>query len=469
MTEVKKFVLDDRSGDGPLLRKLPKGLGRFARAVVLSFRDRRQDRLVLVARRLFPTLQSLERAAMAEEQQLLSPMKFKQAYEDDRALERGLVLFKAARENGLIDFRTGPRRRVVANDDDRAMIGACGMSVAAAERFFLFRAARLIFKDQAKVKFNAKAMLTDHTVLPRLRMIASMEPASLPVLQSALGERFKELFYPENTDRLQAIARLRYYHVRGLAETLGTRTSDLAGWPPDFINAVAEALTCYEQVRDIGQYFLVVKGPMAVRALGKWGIRDVTEKVNEELTRHGRPKVVGNAYETDIHTVRNLLAGDFSLLMEQPPELLEAVRLMVVQLRKIEKRNDRADRVEEFRLFCKRYLPYMTPPILNALRLLDATADGPNDAALSISFREALGILEGLWTKEGLGRTFFEQIMPTAHGAKALGDLVEDLLVMKKRGSIKANTDIAAILSGSDLFDSHLVPFMKKVGFNTMM
>ncbi|MEO5375254.1 MAG: hypothetical protein H7840_13420 [Alphaproteobacteria bacterium] len=464
-TEAKKVVIDDRSGDGPLLRKLPREVARITRAIAVNFREQRQTRLVRASRRMYRTLQGLEEAAMPGDQRILAGMKFDAAFNDDRAIERCLLLFKVARENAVIEFRTGAKRRIIANDDERSMIGACGMSVAASERFYLYRAGRLIFKNHSKVRFNAKTMLTDHTVLPRLRLLASMEPDALPMLQIALGERFKELIYPENQVRLQAIALLKSYHVRGLYESLGARASDLAGWTPEFITAIAEALSCYEQVRDIGQYFMVVKGAPAIRALGKWSTRDVTEKVNEELTRRGRPKVVGQAFETDIGIVRTLLTGDFAALMEQPPELLEAVRIMVAQLRGITKKNERSDRIEEFRLFCKRYLGYMTPQILNSLHLLDV---GEGDAAPPISFREALGILEGLWSKEGIGRAFFEQALPTHHGSAALKNLVDDLLVMKQRGSIKANTDIAAILSGSDLFDSHLIPFMKKTSLGLM-
>ncbi|KAF0136265.1 MAG: hypothetical protein FD153_1953 [Rhodospirillaceae bacterium] len=61
---------------------------------------------------------------------------------------------------------------------------------------------------------------------------------------------------------------------------------------------------------------------------------------------------------------------------------------------------------------------------------------------------------------------FFEQFLPTTQGITAFRGLVKDLLVMKKRSSIKPNTDIAAILNGSDLFDSHLIPFLNRKGFS---
>ncbi|MFN3076976.1 MAG: hypothetical protein ABT940_08885 [Alphaproteobacteria bacterium] len=470
MDEIKKVKVDDRSGDGPLFRKLPKGVGRFLRVLLCQFRDQRQKRLHRATHRIYATLQMVEETAMPEGQRILEGKTFEEAFQSDECIERGLVMFRAGLEAGVIELRTGPRRVLVPPDRSRRVLGACGMSTASAERYYLYRAARLIFKEHTKVRFTTKGMLTGIAVLPRLRLLGSMSPEALFALQKGLGVRFRELFYPENEEKLRAVTMLKDFHINAINEALAAQSPDLVGWSPELIIAIAESFSCFEQLRDIGPYLLVLKGPSAVRALGRWNIRDVTEKVNEERTRRGGSKLAGNAYETDIGTVRNLLAGDFGQLMEQPAELLEAVRLMVVQLRNIEKKTERSDRVEEFRLFCKRYLSYMTPDILNALHLLDAELEGGDGSkAPPVSFREALGILEGLWTKEGVGRAFFEQSLTTAQGVKALKSLVDDLLQMKSRGSIKANTDIAAILSGSDLFDSHIAQFIDKKKILSMM
>ena len=463
MVDVRKAFIDDRGGDGGLLQRLPRHLARPVRHFALGLREQRQKRLLRIGRRLSPTLRALEEATMADQPPFLAGRKFGQAYGDDLAIERALMVFHAAREAGLIEFRTGTKQTVIANDDTTTTLGCCGMSIQAGERFFLYRAARLISRNHPQVKFSAKGMLNEPAVLPRLRMLASMEQTAVVMLQRGLGERFKEILYPENQPRFEAVTKLQGFHVRGLMETLGGRNTDIAGWTPEFLLAIAESLSCYEQVRDIGNCFLILKGPAAVRALGRWTIRDVTDKANEDATRRGGSKLTYKVYETDIGTVRNILGHDFGMLMEQPSELLDAVRLLVAYLRTIERKTERSDRVEEFRLFVKRYLPYMHPEILSALKLTDVGND--DEGQTPISFREALGILEGLWTKEGLGRVFFEQILPTPHGIAAMRGLVDDLLTMKKRGSIKPNTDIAAILSGSDLFDSHLVPFLNRKGF----
>lgn len=461
MAELRKVVVDDRGGDGEFLRRLPKGVARPLRKMVVHFfREQRQKRLMRVARRVYPALQVLEQA-LPEDQRILAAKTFEEAFFDDRAIERGLLLFRAAWENGAMEFRVGARRVVVEYGATEVLLGSCGMSITSAERFFLYRAARLIFSEQ-KIRFNAKGMLTDPSVLVRLRMLASMGGPAVNMLHRCLGERFKEIFYPEHHMRLQAIAKLKAFHIESLADVLGGRSPEVAGWKPEFIQAIAESISCAEQIRDIGNHILSVKGPAAVRALGRWYTRDITEKVNEERSRRSQTKLVGKSYETDIGIVHNILGGDFSLLMEQPPELLDAVRMMVSHLRTLEK-IERGDRIEEFRLWVKRYLPYMTPEVLDALHLTHV-GDGKDEdqAAPPVSFREALGILEGLWTKEGLGRAFFEQVMPTPHGATALRNLVQEVLTMKQRGSIKPNTDIKAILAGSDLFDSHLIPYMKK-------
>ncbi|MBF0095455.1 MAG: hypothetical protein HQL34_13050 [Alphaproteobacteria bacterium] len=460
MSDVKKIIVDDRGGDGPVLRSLPRKVAIHLRRLALSMREQRQKRLIRVVRRIYPALQALEQEQNPDGPHVLADLSFDEAFENDLAIEHGLILFRDAWDNEIVEFRRGPRRVAIPPGQDRKTLPCCGMSVTAAERFFLYRAARLIFKEQTKIRFNAKDVVTEPASLPRLRTLASVEPRAIVALQHGLGARFKELLYPENHDHLVAISKLPAAHIEALNEALGPRATDLAGWEPEFVTAIAESLTCPEQIRDIGQHILVLKGPAAIRAIGKWPIRDVTDKVNEEVTRRGGPKIAGKAYETDIGTVRNLLGGDFTLLLEQPAELLRSVLGFVTQLRSIEKKTERADRVEEFKLFSKRYLPYMTPEVLGALRLLDANEG--KDPATSISFREALGILEGLWSKEGLGRSFFEDVLPTPNGVQAMKSLVDDLLVMKQRGSIKANTDIAAILSGSDLFDSHISQFLNR-------
>lgn len=458
MSDIKKIVIDDRGGDGSILRQLPKKVAFHLRRLALRMSDQRQKRLIRVARRIYSTLQAFEQESNPEGPHYLADKDFDAAYEDDLAIEHGLVLFRRAWDSELIEFRRGPGRTPISAAHDRKTLPCCGMSVTAAERFFLYRAARLIVREQSKIRFNAKDVVTEPASLPRLRTLASVEPRAIAALQHGLGVRFKELLYAENHKRLVAISKLQAFHIEALNESLGVRATDLAGWEPEFVTAIAESLTCPEQIRDIGPHILVLKGPEAIRALSKWPIRDVTEKANEEATRRGGPKLAGNVYETDIGTVRNLLGGDFTLLLEQPAELLASVLSFVNQLRTIEKKSDRADRIEEFKLFSKRYLPYMTPEILGALRLLEASAG--NDSSSSVSFREALGILEGLWTKEGLGRAFFEDILPTPSGLQAMKALVDDLLIMKQRGSIKPNTDIAAILRGSDLFDNHIAQFI---------
>ncbi|KAF0136266.1 MAG: hypothetical protein FD153_1954 [Rhodospirillaceae bacterium] len=92
----------------------------------------------------------------------------------------------------------------------------------------------------------------------------------------------------------------------------------------------------------------------------------MTDKANEETTRRGGPKLAHKVHETDIGIVRNILGHDFGLLMEQPSELLDAVRMLVTYLRTLERKTERSDRVEEFRLFVKRYLPYMTSEVQDA-------------------------------------------------------------------------------------------------------
>ena len=68
--------------------------------------------------------------------------------------------------------------------------------------------------------------------------------------------------------------------------------------------------------------------------------------------------------------------------------------------------------------------------------------------------------MEGLFSKPGLGRKFFENALQTPEGVKALAQLKADIEEMRKRGSIKEDTDIRQLLQNSDILDSAVAPFI---------
>ena len=60
---------------------------------------------------------------------------------------------------------------------------------------------------------------------------------------------------------------------------------------PQYDQAIGENFTCVEQIGDIGEAFAAIEDPEALAVLGRWEIRDITDKVNEERASRGRSKI----------------------------------------------------------------------------------------------------------------------------------------------------------------------------------
>jgi hypothetical protein len=94
----------------------------------------------------------------------------------------------------------------------------------------------------------------------------------------------------------------------------------------------------------------------------------------------------------------------------------------------------------------------------DAMKALGMIGDRPT------TFGEALSILEGMFSKPGLGRRFFENALQTPEGVRALAGLKADIEEMRRRGSLKDDTDIKQLLSNSDILDGHIAPFINFKG-----
>lgn len=452
MAKRATTIITARRGDGKILRLLPNFIARPFRAVALKLRGQRQKRLELTVRRLYPTLQKIEKAAVPDGKKYLAGTSFANAQKDDLAIERGLILFDIAWEGGVIEVRDRKGQPLEHNSREDAT-AACGVEVSATERFYLYKAARIICKDHRKVDFNRKGMIKDVSALPVLRQLATIEPPGLDIMFEGMKLRFRDLLIPNKRPVADALSRLKPYHIRGLSEALDDRMADVIDWSPELIEALAEAFHCAEQISDLGPHIEILRTPDALKAIGQWHTKDATQKINEERARHGKP-TVDRAFETDIKVLRKLLGREFVLILEQPPPLLEAVGGMVKSLREVKPGKERTEKVDALRKFAQRYLNLMTPEALDALQLRSDDGD-------SLSFGDALGILEGLFSKPGLGNRYFKENLPTPEGVESLRCVVEQFKEMQRRGSIKPGTDVSAIIVTSDLFDGCVEKFMR--------
>jgi len=446
-TEIEKAVINDRIGDGSFLVKLPPPIAKIVRKLGLRNRNMRQTRLLRTCVRLLPTLRRLESSSFEADLRILNKYRFSQIMKHAQALERCLKMFTDGWASGAIEV-IGEEGTPLKAGEKRKVVGSCGMSVGDVERYLVYEAARSLMKRHPNFDLTASGFLNCSDPLTKLHKLEAMEPDALLRLQKGMGKTFANLFKPESEPLLNAIVKLKGYHVAGLQTGMGKRFGELLTWKPDFIEAITEAFTCPEQIKDLGENILVVTNPESLRAIGKWEIRDVTDRVNEERKASGHKSSGGPFYETDIGVVQRMLGREFSILMEQPAPVLESTARMVEKIRKITSKNDRADRIEEFKQFVSRYLTYLSADAVKALHM---SGDGD-----TIEIREALGVLEGLWTKERVGRKFFETHLKGPVGIEALDSLVKGLMDMKKRGSIKTDTNIASVIATSDLFDSHL-------------
>ena len=89
-------------------------------------------------------------------------------------------------------------------------------------------------------------------------------------------------------DWLNALTHVKAFQVRALGETFGPAVSEILDWDPLFLLAFAQSFSVPEQIRDLGLELRLVRTPEALREVASWDIRDVTDKINEELNKRGR-------------------------------------------------------------------------------------------------------------------------------------------------------------------------------------
>ncbi len=443
------LIIGDAEGDGPFLSVMPPPLNRIMRGGANRLHGVRIARLMRVAAEIYPILQKIEDRALPEDQKLLQGVSFQKALQDDEKIERGLRMFVSAWRSNFIRL-LDEHGKAVSPDKRRTHMAACGMTVEQAEMHFIDLALSRIFQSNPKSQRRLVGMVHDPEALPKMRVLSQFQVLCVTELVTGLGREAGEVLSHADPEVLYALATLKSYHLRAMRMVFGAGFKNIFEMNPDIIRAIGTSFFCVEQVRDLGDAIAVMQSPEAMQAVGAWETRDITERVNEERARRGQPELKGRSFETDISVGRRIIGQFFNTLMEEPPELISAFGIIVKRIRTMDK-VDRKEAIEEVRLFCDRFLEYMNTDAMKALGMI---GDNPT------GFGEALGIMEGLFSKPGLGRKFFENALQTPEGVKALAQLKADIEEMRKRGSIKEDTDIRQLLQNSDILDNAVAPFI---------
>ena len=455
MAGLKRHIIIDQTGDGVTLRWLPGPLSNLIRPLILKSRKQRQERLVRVANRLYPMLQALEEATMPADKQMLSSVTIEDACRDPNCIERGLVLFRVAREGGLLEIRQGGLKSApLKRSDYKTPVNVCGMSVSEGERFYLYRAGRLIMKRHPEVDLDNQNALGELRSLGHLRLLAALSPAVVVELQQVMKDNFALLFKEKFGPAIKVMRIYKPFHIRALRKALGSRFETVFEWDPERLQAIGESFECEEQIEDLGTYIELLEDPLAIRAFGTWEKHDVTARINAEREERNKPPLKHSVYETDVGFARKLLVNEFSLVVEKQASVIEAIGKRFAIERALEDPQERNAHLTAMKGMAKRYLKFLSPEAVDALQV-----GGNPKGGQTITMQEIFGILEGIWAKEGIGRRFFEEGMEGPAAPKALANIVASYLDMRNRGSLKEDTDIASVITGSDIFDVHLQPF----------
>lgn len=460
-----RITIEQTHGDSPWVGNLPAFLQGMARGFDGRGERGRDARMIRAVASIYPALCRLDRESQdskAEEDRrrlLLDGVPFGQAVNSDKAIERGLALFDQAWQSGAIALRASNGKLIPPNRG-KVLVPACGYSVDHVRAYFLDRAVRIILRRAPKIYERMVDDLTDPSILPRLRRIGSLPTGTLNELMRGFENNAKRALFDAGDANLEAIARIHVPVLAALRKTLDARFPDFLELDAAHLEAVAETFTVPEQVQDLGQSLLLVQSPDAIRAIGAWDIRDITERVNEDRDKRGLPPVKTSVHATDIRVMRGLLGSEFDHLMEYPAALLNVFGQSVREVRELDIAPRQA-RVEQMTLFCQRYMSYLSDEAaIMALFLLSPEDVARVPANKRPSIPEVFFILEGLWGKRGYGRKFFETVLGTPDGAKSLRLMMYDLVGLKDRGSVKTPEDLVQIVSNSDLLDSHILKYM---------
>lgn len=447
--ETPILIIGDGEGDGPVLSLVPPPFKGILRNVFNKMEGQRNVRLMRVVGDIYPILQRIEAKALPEGERRLSGVSLNSAMRKDECIERALRIFVSSWNSNvfrLIDT-TGKQ---VTPDKGRSFMGACGLTIEQAQMYFIDKAVKSIFRKNPKALKRLVGVIRSPEALPRLRVMSQFQQLAMTELIQGFGTSIGQALVEIDPEVLYAMATLKAYHLRALRQVLRSGFKNVASWQPDMIRAISVHFMCVEQIRDIGEAFGAITDPEAIATLGRWEIRDITDKVNEERASRGESKISGHKFETDIGLGDKIFGSWFAAMLGMPPDILEGLGNVVKDIRTSDK-VDRKDKIDRIQLFCDRYLEMLPLDVLRALGIVGKTPS---------TFGEALFICEGLFTKQGLGRKFFEGPLQTPDGIKALAALKEQVGEMRRGGSIKSEAEIQQLIQNSDMLDGPIAQYI---------
>lgn len=458
-----RITIEETDGDSPWVGSVPGFLRGMARTWDTRNDRHRDSRMVRAVGRLYPAVCEAEKKALDEGRLTGRPrlhgVAFERAVNDDRAIERGLAVFDEAWQAGAITLRAA-NGKLIPPHRGKVIVPACGYSVDHVRHYFIDRAARLILRRIPKVYERLAVDTIEPGMLPRLRRIGAIRPQIVEELLRGFEGNVRRALLETDDAVLDALIHIPAPVLSALRKSLETEFQALLNKDPEVLRAVADSFTVPEQVQDLGQGILLMDSPDAIRAIGQWDIRDVTDRVNEDREKRGMPPIAGPVHSTDIRVMRGLLGNEFNHLLEFPAPLLKVFGQSVRETRDLDLAK-RQNRVEQMTLFCQRYINYFTnEQAILALFLLNPEDLSRVPAAMRPSIPDVFFILEGLWGKKGYGRKFFETVMGTDEGAKSLRLMMYDFVGLKERGSVKTPEDLEQIVTNSDLLDGHIAKYM---------
>ncbi|GEO81579.1 hypothetical protein [Pararhodospirillum oryzae] len=452
-----RTVIGERLGDGDVIVALPGVLRGMGRRVGEWLPHARRRRLERALHRLFPRLALVEARVMGGQPLMLQGLNADEALTSPECVERGWVVFQAAWQAGMFVLRD-LEGDVIEFGKNGLETACCGLSMRDIEQNVVAITARHLFAGNESGLEKIGDVLGGIETLPKLRVLAELDPLRLEVFREALGPRFAQVLVGVSLEQLQALALLKPHALHSLRKAMGREFIQITEWEADVLAALAECFTVVEQYRDLGAYVTALKSADQVRVIGGWETRDVTDRVNQERVKQGKQRLKGRRFETDIAVIVHFLGVHFEELLEKSSELLDVIGRVVASTVRL-KGLERSERIEQIDTLASRYMVYLTPEMAEALRL---TVNNPMilgvegaDPMRNPSFAEILGILDGLWNKKELGRPFFEGAFQKPQGTKAIAGLVADFLEMKRRGSVKGE-EVDKILATTQLLDGSL-------------
>lgn len=433
MVTPPRAAIEDATGDGTVISLLPGALRARLRRKLLRRARFQERRLQRVGRAVLPVLHFIEQVAFPADRRLLDGRSFEEICHDSRAIERGLTLFDVAWQAGLINIRAEPGGPLLAAGDVYTVVGACGLSVADAQHYYLMMTVALIFADNPKTLEKLRHFVTDRRSLPRMRSLATFNEACIEEMQGGWGRRFAELLTVKDKAFVDAVKTLQVFHWRGLRASMGKHFIRTIDWAPEMFDAIALNFAYPDQLRDLGDNILLLNAADKLRAVGSWEARTTAD----------------GTVETDVGGIRRALGQLFGVLLERDAVVIATFGQIYSELRHLDG-TEKALATEQFMTLAKRFMPYLTGPSLQAL--LTPVTEG----AAPLNLAELNGVLEGLWRKEFFGQNFFENGFKQPEAAVALANLVKAYVTMKGSGVAKTGNEATALIANSDLFDRHI-------------